>query len=80
MTDQTTLSREADKKTFEEELRFAKTQQWRIATAAITLLAAIFAVVHATPNLKPAEKIAGTLFRPWCRSPAVGSFAPSKGT
>jgi hypothetical protein len=64
MTDQTP-SGEADKKISSglEELRFAKTQQWRIATSAITLLAAIFAVAHATTGgLKPAEKIAGTLF------------------
>jgi hypothetical protein len=29
-----------------EELRFAKTQQWRVATAAVTLLGAIFVVAH----------------------------------
>jgi hypothetical protein len=64
MTDQTKPSSETDKETLSglEELRFAKTQQWRIATSAITLLAAIFAVAHAMADLKPAEKVAGTLF------------------
>jgi hypothetical protein len=33
-----------------EELRFAKTQQWYIATAAVTLLGAIFALRHAVSN------------------------------
>ena len=46
-----------------EELRFAKKQQWYIATAAVTLLAAIFALQHAagnaaTPSLDYKEKIA----------------------
>ncbi|HUL88144.1 MAG TPA: hypothetical protein VLU23_08175 [Pseudolabrys sp.] len=39
-----------------EELRFAKKQQWTIATAAMTLLAAIYAVGHGE-GLTGAEKI-----------------------
>jgi hypothetical protein len=38
-----------------EELRFAKRQQWSIATSAVTLLAAIFGIAHVfTP--KPTER------------------------
>ena len=46
----------------QEELRFPKTQQSRIAAAGITLLGAIFSVGHAMhDDLRPAEKVAGTL-------------------
>jgi hypothetical protein len=43
-----------------EELRFAKKQQWYIATSAVTLLAAIFGIAHI---IKPTlyEKIAATV-------------------
>jgi hypothetical protein len=44
-----------------EEIRFAKTQQWRIATAALTLLGATFAVSHAMRPLACWEKAVGTL-------------------
>lgn len=44
-----------------EELRFAKTQQWRIAAAAITLLAAIFAVAHSLHPLSTVEKVVTTV-------------------
>jgi hypothetical protein len=44
-----------------EELRFAKRQQWYIATSAVTLLAAIFGIAHVTePKLD--EKKVGTVF------------------
>jgi predicted membrane-bound mannosyltransferase len=42
-----------------EELRFAKKQQWYIATSAVTILAAIFGIAHLKPNLY--EKIAATV-------------------
>jgi hypothetical protein len=43
-----------------EELRFAKKQQWYIATSAVTLLAAIFGIAHVIkPNLW--EKSAATV-------------------
>src|SRR5262249_25655771 len=43
-----------------EELRFAKKQQWYIATAAVTLLAAILALQHAgaPEGLQIREKVA----------------------
>jgi hypothetical protein len=42
-----------------EELRFAKKQQWAVATASVTLLAAIFALQHSlTDGLKCVERIA----------------------
>jgi hypothetical protein len=43
-----------------EELRFAKKQQWAIATSAVTLLAAIFGIAHAL-SPKPVEKIGATV-------------------
>jgi hypothetical protein len=52
---------EIDRAQLFEELRFAKKQQWTIAAAAVTLLAAIFALQHSLPEaapLKPCEKIA----------------------
>jgi uncharacterized membrane protein YozB (DUF420 family) len=42
-----------------EELRFAKKQQWAVATAAVTLLAAIYAI---SKGLKDAEKAVLTVF------------------
>jgi hypothetical protein len=45
-----------------EEIRFAKAQQWRIATAALTLLAAIFAIAHTMRPLACWEKAAATVF------------------
>jgi hypothetical protein len=46
----------------QEEQRFPKTQQSRIAAAGITLLGAIFSVGRAMhDDLRPAEKVAGTL-------------------
>jgi hypothetical protein len=45
----------------DEEIRFAKTQQWRVAIAALTLLGATFAVSHAMRPLACAEKAAGTV-------------------
>jgi hypothetical protein len=46
----------------QEELRFPKTQQSRIAAAGMTLLGAIFSVGRAMhDDLRPAEKVAGTL-------------------
>jgi len=39
-----------------EELRFAKKQQWAVAAAAVTLLAAIFALQHSVGDPTPAEK------------------------
>lgn len=48
--------------TDQEALRFPKTQQSRIAAAGITLLGAIFSVGRARhDDLRPAEKVAGTL-------------------
>jgi SNF family Na+-dependent transporter len=44
-----------------EEIRFAKTQQWRVATAAVTLLGAIFAVAHTMHRLDTIEKVTGTV-------------------
>jgi hypothetical protein len=38
-----------------EEIRFAKRQQWAIATAAVTLLAAVFGIARTT-KLDTAEK------------------------
>jgi hypothetical protein len=43
-----------------EELRFAKRQQWSIATSAVTLLAAIFGIVHVIKGPNLGEKIAAT--------------------
>jgi hypothetical protein len=44
-----------------EELRFAKKQQWYIATSAVTLLAAIFGIAHVI-DLTKGEKKVGTVF------------------
>jgi hypothetical protein len=45
-----------------EELRFAKKQQWTVATAAVTLLAAIYALRHSlTDPLTCNEKIASAI-------------------
>jgi len=47
-----------DRPQYFEELRFAKKQQWTVATAVITLLAAIYAVVHdLDPAPNPTERI-----------------------
>ncbi len=43
-----------------EELRFAKKQQWYIATSAVTLLGAIFALARGT-SLSDVEKAIGTV-------------------
>jgi len=57
------MSNDKDRQAKFEELRFAKKQQWSIATSAVTLLAAIFGVAHVTePKLKLGEEIAGTVF------------------
>jgi hypothetical protein len=40
----------------DEELRFAKKQQWSIAASAMALLGAIFGAVHAMEPLGPWEK------------------------
>jgi hypothetical protein len=40
-----------------EELRFAKKQQWSIATSAVTLIAAIFEIAHVIEEPKPGEKV-----------------------
>jgi len=45
-----------------EELRFAKRQQWYIATSAVTLLAAIFGIARVTEPTKLDEKKVGTVF------------------
>jgi hypothetical protein len=37
-----------DRAAWHEELRFAKKQQWYVATSAVTLLAAIFAIARST--------------------------------
>jgi hypothetical protein len=48
-----------DRPQYLEELRFAKKQQWAVTTAAITLLAAIYAVAKdLKPELGPKEKVA----------------------
>jgi hypothetical protein len=44
-----------------EELRFAKGQQWYIATAAVTLLSAIFWIERSI-KLKYPEKVIATVF------------------
>lgn len=44
-----------------EELRFAKKQQWYVATSAVTLLAGIFAIARST-TLSEVEKAAATVF------------------
>ena len=44
-----------------EELRFAKGQQWYIATAAVTLLSAIFRIERSIRLNRP-EKIVATVF------------------
>jgi|SRR5271169_2667303 hypothetical protein len=45
-----------------EEIRFAKTQQWKIAALAGTSLAAIFVVAHTMGHLQDWEKWLGTIF------------------
>ena len=45
-----------------EELRFAKKQQWYIATSAVTLLAAIFGIAHVIKLTTLDEKKVGTVF------------------
>ncbi len=59
MSDQQGLN-DRDRQQLFEELRFAKKQQWAIATAAVTILAAIFAALQRSlePPLTPREKIA----------------------
>src|SRR5262245_22786608 len=44
-----------------EELRFAKRQQWSIATSAVTLLAAIFGIAHVIKEPKLGEKVVATI-------------------
>jgi hypothetical protein len=53
--------KDADRPAWHEELRFAKKQQWYIATSAITLLAAIFAIAHGT-SLSDEEKGIASIF------------------
>jgi hypothetical protein len=43
-------------------LRFAKKQQWYIATSAVTLLAAIFGIARLSEPTKLGEKKVGTVF------------------
>jgi hypothetical protein len=47
--------------TGDDELRFAKKQQWYVATSAVTLLGAIFAIARVT-KLNLAEKDVATFF------------------
>ena len=47
--------RDQDRPQYFEELRFAKKQQWSVAAAAVTLLAAIF-VLQDKANAGPKEK------------------------
>jgi O-antigen/teichoic acid export membrane protein len=47
--------------TGDEELRFAKKQQWYVATSAVTLLGAIFAITRVT-KLKFVENAVATIF------------------
>jgi hypothetical protein len=57
----TTRDKMGDRSERLEEIRFAKTQQWRVATAAITLLGAIFVVAHTLHQLATPEKVVGTV-------------------
>ena len=50
---------DVDPATLHEELRFAKKQQWYVATSAVTLLGAIFAIARVT-KLNLIEKHAAT--------------------
>jgi hypothetical protein len=47
--------------TGDEELRFAKKQQWYVATSAVTLLGAIFAITRVT-KLNFVENAVATIF------------------
>jgi hypothetical protein len=58
MTDQQNV--DVDRPARHEELRFAKKQQWFIATSAVTLLAAIFAIARST-TLSDVEKALATV-------------------
>lgn len=51
---------DADRPARHEELRFAKKQQWYIATSAVTLLGAIFAIARGT-SLSDVEKAMTTV-------------------
>lgn len=44
-----------------EELRFAKSQQWNISTATLTLLGAIFAAAHTLSPISQIEKVVATI-------------------
>jgi SNF family Na+-dependent transporter len=45
----------------EEELRFAKKQQWNVAAAVVALLGAIFAIANATEDLQTWEQFVASL-------------------
>jgi hypothetical protein len=55
------LTDNQDRAQWFEELRFAKKQQWAVATAVVTLLGAIFALQHSTGDPSPREKTALTV-------------------
>jgi Ca2+/H+ antiporter len=59
MTDQQNV--DVDRAARHEELRFAKKQQLYVATSAVTLLAAIFAIARST-TLSDVEKAIATVF------------------
>ena len=59
MTDQHNV--DVDPAARHEELRFAKKQQWYVATSAVTLLAAIFAIARST-TLSDVEQAIATVF------------------
>jgi hypothetical protein len=48
----------------EEELRFAKKQQWNVAAAVVALLGAIFAIANATEDLQTWEQFVASLMAP----------------
>jgi SNF family Na+-dependent transporter len=56
-----TMSDELSSAMLDEELRFAKKQQWNVAAAVVVLLGAIFAIANATEDLQTWEMLVGSL-------------------
>lgn len=54
-----------------EELRFAKKQQWTVATATVTLLAALYAVANHASDLQQFEKLALTILAIFIAVPGI---------
>jgi hypothetical protein len=65
------VQKDEDRPALLEELRFAKKQQWYVATSAVTLNAAVFALLRGS-QLRDYEALAAVFFVLFVSAAAVG--------